>query len=106
MRCWQTSQSGCRRARWGCRLAFGTLALLLVGAAGWIGATWIDVGDSTCGAVYRPDLWWGREGCDVRMGWRALDTAALAAVAVGVFLFGLRTRPVDRGRDEEPNDAT
>lgn len=71
-------------------ITFGTLALLLVGVAGWLGSTWVDIGDSTCGAVYRPDLWWDRSACEGRMIGRTIATAGIVALAVGLFAFGVR----------------
>ncbi len=64
------------------RVALIALAACLIATAFLIGAHWVDVGDSTCGGVYRPDLWFDERRCRGRMLLRA------AGVLVLVFLGG------------------
>ncbi len=73
------------------RLSRRTAALLvaagLLVVAWLIGAHWVDVGDSTCGGVYRPDLWWTDGRCRGRMVLRVGVVGVLlvaAAVLVGL----------------------
>ena len=45
--------------------AFAGAGLLV--AVWFSGAHWVDVGDETCGGVYRPDMWFNDDACRNRM---------------------------------------
>lgn len=53
------SRGTARRGTWPERAALGLLAVLLLAGAGWFGGTWVDPSgtDTTCGGLYRTDLW-------------------------------------------------
>ncbi len=75
--------------REGQRIAAALLAGCLLVVAFLVGAHWVDVGDSTCGGVYRPDLWFDEDRCRGRMLVRAggvlvLTTAGAALLAVAL----------------------
>jgi len=70
------------------RAAFAVLALLLVVPAFMLTTTWVDYGDGTCGAVYRPDL--SRDGCLGRIAWRAVGALAFATLAGASVIYGWR----------------
>jgi hypothetical protein len=53
------------------------LGLILAGIAAGIGGTWIDDGDGTCGALYKPNL--SRVGCSSKL----MPAALAAGVSVG-----------------------
>ena len=53
------------------------LGLILAGIAAGIGGTWIDDGDGTCGALYKPNL--SRIGCTSKL----MPAALAAGVLVG-----------------------
>ena len=57
-------------------LAGAILAVLAVG----VGATWVDDGDGTCGAIYQPNL--ARVGCARKLLPPAVTSAVLAGGAV------------------------
>ncbi len=83
------------------RLGLVVLAACLLAIALLIGAHWVDVGDSTCGGVYRPDLWFNEGRCRGRMLVRTgevLTVLTVAATLVGVAVRGPSRR---RSRLEE-----
>ena len=59
-------------------------------AAFLTGAHWVDVGDSRCGGVYRPDIWWADGRCTGRMLLRTGGVVVL--VSGGELLLGLVRR--------------
>ena len=58
----------------------------------FVAAHWVDVGDGTCGGVYRPDMWFGERRCEGRMLVRTGIVLGLAVLAGGVLYWGVRTR--------------
>ncbi|HEV3401398.1 MAG TPA: hypothetical protein VG078_06210 [Acidimicrobiales bacterium] len=58
------------------------LAGCLLVVAFLVGGHWVDVGDSTCGGVYRPDLWFDDDRCRGRMLVRAGGVLVITAGAV------------------------
>lgn len=68
------------------------LGLLLLGAAFWLASVWIDVGDSTCGAVYRPDIWRQTDYCTERIAIQAVAAGALGLLAFVCLIYGVRRR--------------
>ncbi len=76
-----------RRAR---RIAAALLAVCMLVVAFFVGAHWVDVYDSTCGGVYRPDLWFDDDRCRGRMLLRA--GGVLALVGAGAPLLALAFR--------------
>ena len=64
--------------------------LLLAAIAVGLGSTWIDDGDGTCGAVYRPNV--ARVGCSGKLMGIAVSTAVLAGCALLTWDAALRTR--------------
>ncbi|HVT75918.1 MAG TPA: hypothetical protein VHD87_02725 [Acidimicrobiales bacterium] len=78
------------------RAALAAAALILLGAASWFAASWIDTGDSTCGAVIHPHLWLGHTspgGCQRLMLVRTAITAASIAAAGALLFVAARRRP-------------
>lgn len=57
------------------------LAAAALGVAGQRMANWVDDGDSTCGALYRPGIWRNGGWCQDLMVTRGLTVAALVVVA-------------------------
>jgi hypothetical protein len=76
--------------RRGQRTAAALLGGCLLVVAFLVGAHWVDVGDSTCGGVYRPDLWLDDERCRGRMLVRA--GGVLAFTAAGAVLLAVALR--------------
>lgn len=60
--------------------ALTLLGLILAAIAAGIGGTWIDDGDVTCGALYRPNL--SRIGCTRKLMPAGLATALLIGGAL------------------------
>jgi hypothetical protein len=74
-------------------LAVGAVGVAVVAAAVWFAAGWIaDPPDGTCGSVFRPEIWWQRHGCATEMSVRAVASAGLAALGIGVVVFAARSR--------------
>ena len=65
------------------------LALVLVAIAVWQVALWDDVGDSTCGPLYRPDIWTA-SGCLQRSLPRLGVVLLSTVVAVGLLVSAIR----------------
>ena len=53
------------------------VGLILAGLAAGVAATWVNDGDGTCGAIYRPNL--ARVGCS----WKLMPAGVVSAVLVG-----------------------
>ncbi len=62
------------------RAALVLLGVILVAIAAGIGSTWVDDGDGTCRALYRPNL--ERTGCARKLAPAAFVSAALLGGAV------------------------
>lgn len=77
-------------ARRGRRIAPALLAGCLLVAAFFVGANWVDVGDSTCGGVYRADLWFDDDRCRGRMLVRAGGVLVLTASGAVLLVVALR----------------
>ena len=54
------------------------------------GAHWVDVGDTTCGGVHRPDLWFDDDRCRGRMLVRAGGVLVLTAAGAVLLAVALR----------------
>ena len=69
-----------------------------------VGAQWVDLYDSTCGAVYRPDIWWGKDGCRGTMLLRTgVVVVMLGAAGVLAAVAVLRSRrSPSRSREDGP----
>ena len=74
------------------RAALVLLGIVFVALAAGIGSTWVDDGDGTCRALYRPNL--GRVGCARKLAPAAFVSAALlGAGALSWDAARRRTRP-------------
>lgn len=73
--------------------------VLLLATVAWFTASWIDIGDSTCGAVVYPDMWLDGtpQGCRGVMALRAGIALALATAGVVVSWIGIRGRRANGG---------
>jgi hypothetical protein len=71
--------------------AFAGAGLLV--AVLFSGAHWVDVGDETCGGVYRPDMWFNDDACRNRMLLRSTWVVAMFVLALALFYVALRARP-------------
>jgi hypothetical protein len=85
----------------GSRLLVILAGLALLGASFWIGASWIDSGDNTCGSVVTPARWLddgsdGSDDCRQVMTPRALETGAMVLAAATLLLRAVRSRPFGR----------
>ena len=69
-------------------LASGVFALVAMTS---VVSRWIDVGDSTCGALYRVDLWKERSFCHASMIRQDLLAVGLAAAAAVCLVAAIRT---------------
>lgn len=81
------------RDTWPERVALGLLAVLLLAGAGWFGATWVDPSgtDTTCGGLYRTDLWLqGSEVCSRVMFPRLGVFLVLVGIAGGLVYLAVR----------------
>jgi len=65
----------------------------LVVAVWFSGAHWVDVGDETCGGVYRPDMWFNDGACRNRMLVGSTWVLAMFVVALALIYMALRARP-------------
>jgi hypothetical protein len=66
-------------------LTRSVVALAVVGSAVWFASGWMaDPPDSTCGSVFRSDLWWDRVGCRRMMSLRAAVSIAIGSLGAGV----------------------
>lgn len=78
------------------RTALVFIGLAVIAGAVWFAASWIDVGDSTCGSAVQPTAWSNSSGCEPVMPLR-LAVAVAAAVLGGVVVFvGARSARDDR----------
>ena len=77
------------------------LALGLIVIAGWQIALWDDVGDSTCGPLYRPDIWTA-SGCLQRSLPRLGMVLVIAVVAVGLLVSAIRALLAEEGAVARP----
>lgn len=78
------------------RTALVFIGLSVLAGAVWFAASWIDVGDSTCGSAVQPAAWNNSSGCEPLMPLR-LAAAVAAAVLGGVVVFA-GARGTSRGR--------
>lgn len=79
-------------------------ALVLVVIAGWQIVLWDDVGVSTCGPLYRPDIWTVSDSCLQGSLPRLGVVLVTAAVAVGLLVVAIRALLAEEGamtRQEE-----
>jgi hypothetical protein len=65
----------------------------LLVAVWFSGAHWVDVGDETCGGVYRPDMWLNDDACRNRMLLRSTWVVAMFVVALALIYMAVRARP-------------
>lgn len=64
-------------------LVGGLIAIVCIGAAAYLAFSWVHVEDSTCGALYRPDIWRdGGDYCNDLMRSRLVAIGALVVAAV------------------------
>lgn len=83
------------------RGALTTAALILLGTGAWFAASWIDKGDSTCGAVVYPGTWLDesvRNSCQGIMAIRTTITAAILAAGGALLYVAARRRPMTPAR--------
>ena len=79
-----------RRARASCALAVALCGV----AAAWFASSWIDdPPDSTCGSLWRADLWIDRNSCVGTMAIRGGLTVLIALLPVAAWLLA-RRRPL------------
>lgn len=68
------------------RTALIFVGLAVIAGAVWFAASWIDVGDSTCGSALQPAAWSNSSACEPVMPLR-LAVAVAAAVVGGLVVF-------------------
>ncbi len=66
------------------RLALIALGVVLLLATVVLTTTWVDIGDSTCGGLYRPDIWANGGPCTARMALRGVGALALGCLSLAV----------------------
>lgn len=86
---------------------FLVVAALAIAAAAKVAFTWTDLGDSTCGGLYRPEHWSDSPGACTDIMYARLVTVigllVIAGLAVAIELVRRRARPSELARHSVPD---
>jgi hypothetical protein len=74
------------------RLAAALVGMGLLVVVFFTGSHWVDVGDETCGGVYRPDMWLNAHECRGRMMFRSAWVLVLLALAAILLVIAAKPR--------------